>query len=74
MEKKQLMNIHRDYEEQLRNDRPIIGPYGVNKEGSGDMYDKGNNMMHTIRQVINDDELFRKILRGLNKDFLSQNR
>lgn len=53
----------------IRNDRPIIGPYGVNKEGSGDMYNKGNNMMHTIRQVINDDELFRKILRGLNSTF-----
>ncbi|MFI5134147.1 MAG: M1 family peptidase, partial [Chitinophagales bacterium] len=36
---------------------------------SGDMYNKGNNMMHTIRQVINDDELFRKILRGLTETF-----
>ncbi|HVT84344.1 MAG TPA: M1 family metallopeptidase [Chitinophagaceae bacterium] len=53
----------------IRNDRPIIGPYGVNKEGSGDMYNKGNNLMHTIRQVINDDELFRKILRGLTQTF-----
>jgi aminopeptidase N len=53
----------------IRNDRPIIGPYGVNQEGSGDMYNKGNNLMHTIRQVINDDELFRKILRGLTQTF-----
>lgn len=53
----------------IRNDRPVIGSYGVNKEGSGDMYDKGSNMMHTIRQVINNDELFRKILRGLNETF-----
>ena len=50
------------------NDAPIIGTYGVNKEGSGDMYYKGNNMIHTIRQVINNDSLFRNILRGLNKD------
>ena len=56
----------------IRNDRPIIGPYGVNKEGSGDMYYKGGNMLHTIRQVINDDEKFRQILRGLNKDFYHQ--
>ena len=48
---------------------PVIGPYGVNKEGSRDMYEKGANLLHTIRQVINDDTLFRKILRGLNKDF-----
>ena len=51
------------------NDKPIIGPYGVNKEGSGDMYYKGGNMLHTIRQVINDDEKFRAILRGLNSKF-----
>lgn len=54
---------------QVRNDKPIIGPYGVNKEGSGDMYYKGGNMMHTIRQVINNDSLFRSILRGLNETF-----
>jgi len=53
----------------IDNDRPVIGPYGVNREGSGDMYAKGANMLHTIRQVINDDEKFRSILRGLNKDF-----
>jgi aminopeptidase N len=51
------------------NDRPVIGPYGVNKEGSGDMYAKGANMLHTIRQVIDDDAKFKEILRGLNKDF-----
>ena len=54
------------------NDLPIIGPYGVNKEGSGDMYYKGGNMLHTIRQVINDDKKFREILRGLNKTFYHQ--
>ncbi len=54
------------------NDVPIIAPYGVNKEGSGDMYYKAGNMLHTIRQVINNDDLFRKILRGLNKTFYHQ--
>ena len=56
----------------IANDRPIIGIYGVNQEGSTDMYYKGANMIHTIRQVINDDEKFRSILRGLNKDFYHQ--
>jgi aminopeptidase N len=51
------------------NDKPIIGPYGVNREGSNDMYYKGGNMLHTIRHVINDDEKFRTILRGLNSKF-----
>ncbi|WP_300669491.1 M1 family metallopeptidase [Soonwooa sp.] len=56
----------------IKNDKPIIGTYGVRDEGSGDMYYKGANMLHTIRQVINDDEKFRQILRGLNKDFYHQ--
>lgn len=56
----------------IRNDKPIIGTYGTNREGSGDMYAKGGNMLHTIRQIINDDEKWRSILRGLNKDFWHQ--
>lgn len=56
----------------IANDKPIIGPYGVNQEGSADMYYKGANLIHTVRQVINNDEKFRQILRGLNKDFYHQ--
>jgi aminopeptidase N len=56
----------------IKNDIPIIGPYGVNTEGSGDMYYKGGNMMHTIRQVIRNDEKFRQLLRGLNKIYYHQ--
>ncbi|MBB6330552.1 aminopeptidase N [Chryseobacterium sediminis] len=56
----------------IDNDVPIIGQYGVRNEGSGDMYPKGANMIHTIRQVINNDEKFRQILRGMNKDFYHQ--
>jgi aminopeptidase N len=56
----------------INNDIPIIGQYGVRNEGSGDMYPKGANMLHTIRQVINNDEKFRQILRGLNEDFYHQ--
>jgi aminopeptidase N len=56
----------------IANDVPIIGAYGVNKEGSGDMYPKGANMIHTIRQLIDNDEKFRQILRGLNKTFYHQ--
>ena len=56
----------------IRNDRPIIGVYGVNYEGSGDMYYKGSNMLHTLRQLLEDDEKWRQILRGLNKEFYHQ--
>lgn len=53
----------------IRNDRPLIGDYGVNNEGSGDIYDKGANMIHNIRQVMDNDSLFHEILLGMNKDF-----
>ena len=56
----------------IKNDKPIIGIYNANREGSGDMYPKGANMIHTIRQVINDDEKFREILIGLNVEFYHQ--
>lgn len=56
----------------IENDIPIIGNYNVNNEGSGDMYPKGANMLHMIRQVINDDAKWKSILRGLNSTFYHQ--
>ncbi len=56
----------------IGNRRPIIGPYNVNREGSGDMYSKGANILHTLRQIAKDDEKWRFILRGLNKEFYHQ--
>jgi len=52
----------------IRNDRPVQGIHGVNYEGSGDMYYKGGNLLHAIRQIIDDDARWRGILRGLNAD------
>lgn len=54
------------------NDKPIVGYYGVNDEGSGDMYYKGGNMLLAIRTIINNDEKFRDILHGLNATFYHQ--
>lgn len=56
----------------IANDRPIIGPYNVNKSGSGDMYYKGGNMLHTIRQIVGNDGQWRQLLRGLNQTFYHQ--
>ena len=56
----------------IGNDRPIIGVYRSNRQGSGDMYPKGGNMLHTIRYIINDDAKWLSILRGLNADFRHQ--
>ncbi|KQS37146.1 M1 family metallopeptidase [Pedobacter sp. Leaf194] len=56
----------------IKNDVPIIPLYGVNAQGSGDMYPKAGNMLHAIRHGLNNDPLFRSILRGLNKTFYHQ--
>ncbi|MCF8274363.1 MAG: M1 family metallopeptidase [Flavobacteriaceae bacterium] len=56
----------------IQNDKPIIGYYDVNNEGSSDMYYKGSNMLHTLRQLIEDDEKWRQILRGINRTFYHQ--
>ena len=56
----------------IQNDSPLIGQYNVHNEGSSDMYYKGANILHTLRQLLEDDEKWRDILRGLNNDFYHQ--
>lgn len=56
----------------IANDRPIIGTYGVNQRGSGDMYYKGGNLLNMLREILQDDEKWRQILRGLNQEFYHQ--
>ncbi len=51
------------------NDRPVIGPYGVNEEGSGDMYYKGAAVIHMVRAMMNDDERFWRMFRDLYDEF-----
>jgi aminopeptidase N len=53
----------------VQNDKPIIGPYHVNKEGSGDMYYKASNMLHTIRQLSDNDSIFRAMLIAMNTQY-----
>jgi aminopeptidase N len=56
----------------ILNDKPIIGHYDVNDQGSGDMYTKGANMLHIIRQLLNNDSLWHNILRDINVKFYHQ--
>ncbi len=56
----------------IKNDIPVIGIYGVNNEGSGDMYNKAANMINMIRYIMQDDNKFRTMLRGLNNDYYHQ--
>ena len=56
----------------VRNDKPVIGHYHVNKEGSSDMYFKGSLMLHTLRSLIEDDALWFEIIKGIANDFKHQ--
>ena len=56
---------------EIQNKNQMIGKYDVNREGA-DLYNKGANMIHTIRQIVNEDEKWRTILRGLNSTFYHQ--
>jgi aminopeptidase N len=56
----------------VSNDEPVIGPYGVHREGSGDMYNKGALMLHTLRWLVNDDKKWFATIKGLQKDFRFQ--
>ena len=53
----------------VQNDKPIVGNYNVNKRGSNDMYQKGSLMLHTLRNVINDDSLWFSIIKDISEDF-----
>jgi aminopeptidase N len=72
MDKEKAYEYCRGEWRKVQNDKPIIGDYGVNEEGSNDMYDKGAAIMHMIRVMTNDDERFRTMMRGLGKDFYHQ--
>lgn len=56
----------------IRNISPMMGIYGVNNEGDGDMYLKGSVVLNTLRNVINNDPLWFDILKGIQKEFALQ--
>ncbi len=69
----QAMKYINGKKQNVRNDRPMIGPKDVNMEGSGDMYDKGQLVLNTLRHVIANDGLWTEILLGMNTEFRHQN-
>ena len=56
----------------IANNNPLIGNYDVNDPNNSDIYSKGSNVLHTLRQLVGDDDKWREILRGLNKQFYHQ--
>ena len=55
-----------------QNKKPVIGIFGVNKEGSTDMYYKGALMLNTMRHIVNDDDKWWKIILDYSEHFKKQ--
>lgn len=53
----------------VKNDKPIMGQFGVANEGSVDMYNKGALMLNTIRHILNDDVKWWKLLLNYSEKF-----
>ena len=53
----------------VQNDKPIIGQFGVNNEGSSDMYFKGALLLNTVRHIVNDDKKWWAIVRKYSETF-----
>jgi len=69
LDKKAALAYINSNKEGVDNKRPIIGPYGVNREGDGDMYSKGALFLNSLRNTINNDEVWWKIIRGMQDNF-----
>ena len=55
------------------NKETIIGPYGVNQEGAGDMYAKGALFLNTLRSVIHNDTIWWDIVKSLQLKYARKN-
>ena len=53
----------------ISNKLPMVGPRDVNYWGFDDVYSKGAWVLHTLRSVINDDELFFKLIKESQREF-----
>ena len=54
------------------NKEPVIGSYGVNDFRLGDVYPKGCMMLHTLRNIIDNDSTWFNFLRKLQQHFRYQ--
>ena len=61
------------YKSKVQNQRPIIPPRGVNATPPGDQYFKGALFLHTLRSVVDDEKLWRSLLRDLHQTFKYRN-
>ncbi len=56
------INAHKSH---VGNKAPVVGIYGVNEEGDGDMYAKGSLFLNTLRTVVNNDKQWWALIKGM---------
>ena len=65
----QMLEYVNNQKQFIRNNSPIVGHYHVNNKGSGDMYQKGSAMLHTLRTLIENDELWFELIKEISEKF-----
>ena len=65
----QMLEYVNNQKQFIRNSSPIVGHYHVNDIGSGDMYHKGSVMLHTLRTLIENDELWFELIKEISEKF-----
>lgn len=63
------LNYINGQRQNVQNDKPAVGIFGVNDEGSGDKYFKGALMINTLRSIVNDDNKWWKIIYDFSTTF-----
>ena len=61
------------YKTKVANQRPIVGPRGVNYLSPGDQYFKGALFLNTLRSIVDDDKRWWAIMRGMHDRFKHKN-
>ena len=61
------------YKPKVTNQRPIVAPRGVNATPPADQYFKGALFLHTLRSVVDDEKLWRSLLRDFYRTFKYRN-
>ena len=58
-----MLNYVAKQRKSIGNKKPIQGVYGVQNQGSGDMYSKFSFILHTIRSIIDNDDKFFELIK-----------
>ena len=61
------------YQTKVRNREPVVTQRGIHRTPSQDMYFKGALFLHTLRNIVNDDDRWWEVLREFFQHFKYQN-